>query len=130
MGGAETSASALDEARRAVAGRSWPRAHELYASIAVKSALVPTISSGSPPRTDRRRLGAITTREAAHELYLSAGAAAAVLRLTLQQHTLHAAGLGRGAWLRRRALLEDWTRPGLRLPRDARRRCSHAGRRR
>jgi class 3 adenylate cyclase len=113
MGGAETSASALDEARRAVAGRSWPRAHELYASIAVKSALDPDDLErfAKAAYWTGDALGAITTREAAHELYLERGepAAAAFCALTLQrQHISMLQDSVAAAWLRRaERLLED-----------------------
>ncbi|HEU4355249.1 MAG TPA: adenylate/guanylate cyclase domain-containing protein [Actinomycetota bacterium] len=106
MGGAETSASALDEAREAVDGRAWRRAHERYASIAAGTELDPDDLErfAKSAYWTGDALGAISTREAAYERYLERGdiAAAAFSALTLQrQHASMLHDSVAAAWLRR-----------------------------
>ncbi|HEX5951350.1 MAG TPA: hypothetical protein VFZ96_10125, partial [Actinomycetota bacterium] len=89
VGGAETSASALDAARRAVADRAWRRAHELFASVATETALDPDDLErfAKAAYWTGDALGAISTRETAYERYLKRGdeTPAAFCALTLQR---------------------------------------------
>lgn len=106
VGGAETSASALDAARQAVADRAWRRAHEIYASAATETGLDPDDLErfAKAAYWTGDALGAISTREAAYEAHLERGreTEAAFCALTLQrQHVSMLQDSVAGAWLRR-----------------------------
>jgi class 3 adenylate cyclase len=103
----------LDEAREAVEGREWRRAHELYSKAAAERRLEPE---------DLERLakaaywtgdstGSISARESAYSLYIDRGddAKAAFCALTLRrEHIAKLAGSVAAGWLRRAEhLLED-----------------------
>ncbi len=106
MGGTETPAATLEEARAAFARRAWEQAHELFASAAAERPL---------EAEDLERFakaaywigaanGAISVREAAYEAFLARGdvSRAASCALTLQRQ--HAAMLQdslAAAWLTR-----------------------------
>ncbi|HET9724673.1 MAG TPA: adenylate/guanylate cyclase domain-containing protein [Actinomycetota bacterium] len=114
MGGAETSGSALDEAREAVAGRAWRRAHERYTGIAAEAALDPDDLErfAKAAYWTGDALSAIATRETAYERYLERGddAPAAFCALTLQrQHVSMLHDSVAAAWLRRAEHLLEGT---------------------
>ena len=106
MGGTETPAATLEEARAAFARRSWERAHALLASVAAERPL---------EAEDLERLakaaywigaanGAISVREAAYEAFLARGeqTRAASCALTLQrQHASMLEDSLAAAWLTR-----------------------------
>ncbi len=106
MDGTETPSATLDEARAAVVGGAWRRAHELFATAAAERPL---------DAQDLERFakaaywigkanGSISIREAAYEAFVSAGddAGAARCALTLQrQHVSMLQDSLAAAWLAR-----------------------------
>jgi class 3 adenylate cyclase len=110
MGGTETPSATLDEARAAVAERSWERAHELFAAVAAERPL----EAEDLERFAKAAFwigaadGAISIRESAYEAFLARGdnARAALCALTLQrqhaamlQDSVAAAWLTQAEWL-------------------------------
>ena len=106
MGGTETPAATLEEARVAIARRAWERAHELFAAVAAERSL----EADDLERFAKAAYwigaadGAISIREAAYEAFLASGdtTRAAFCALTLQRQ--HAAMLQdslSAAWLTR-----------------------------
>ena len=110
MGGTETPAATLEEARVAVARRAWGRAHELFAAVAAERPL----GADDLERFAKAAYwigaadGAISIRESAYEAFLASGdtTRAAFCALTLQrqhaamlQDSLSAAWLARAEWL-------------------------------
>lgn len=106
MSGTGTPAATLDDARAAVAGRAWARAHELFTAVATERPL---------EAEDLERFakaaywigsanGSISIREAAYEAFLARGdnARAAFCALTLQrQHASMLQDSLAAAWLTR-----------------------------
>lgn len=106
MGGTESPAATLEEARAAFAGRAWRRAHELFATVAAERRL---------EARDLERFakaaywigaanGSISIREAAYESFVADGdnAEAALCALTLQrQHSSMLQDSLAAAWLTR-----------------------------
>jgi class 3 adenylate cyclase len=106
MSGTETPAATLEEARAAVAARSWERAHELFAAVAAERPL----EADDLERFAKAAYwigaanGAISIREAAYEAFLARGdnAGAAFCALTLQrQHIAMLQDSLAAAWLTR-----------------------------